>query len=168
MFDKIDVTRIVRAHFATLKNFNSGRYRPIDIALFTLGPAIITIAFIYLGAIITNSAATLLITTASILMLLSSSLLYLVYRISSQLDYRTRAEMKKQFIREITDNIFYTLLVGLCLCVSVSLSILTSGARLKTMADGAAFFCAASFLLSLLMVLTRTHVLIRKATSEED
>ena len=168
MFGKIDVTGIIKAHFATLKSYGSGRYRPIDIALFTLVPAVFTFAFIYRGASITPAAATMMIFAASILTLLSSTLLYLVYRISSELDYRTRGQIKRQFIREINDNIFYTMLTSIISCILIFLSLLTTRAGLKALVDSIAFFCAASFILSLLMVLNRTHVLVRKTSSEED
>jgi len=50
MSSKINFRNIVAAHLATLKNFDSGRYRPADFILFFILPAVAAASALFFGA----------------------------------------------------------------------------------------------------------------------
>lgn len=171
MIDKLSFTGIIKAHFATLRNYGSGRTSPIDVATFTLLPLLPAILLIYPGIRMNGEAVKLLALPVMILTLAPALLLKTVYSISSSFDcHRTQSRIEREFIKEVVANIFYALLTGILSGLASSAFILFQPATLFLRAglECLLLFLVSSFFLTLLMVLRRSYVLISKTCAGED
>lgn len=170
MLDKLSFTAIIKAHFGTLRNYGSGRTSPIDVATFTLLPALIAVSSIYPGFHLSGEALKAVAIPVLVLTLAPAALLKTVYSIASSFDcHRTQSRIEREFIRELVANIFYAILMGSLFGLTTLASLLfQSLAVLRVGLEYLLLFLAASFFLTLLMVLRRTHVLISKSCSGED
>ena len=166
---KISVTGIIKAHFATLKNYGLGRMRPLDVATFTLLPLLIALSPFYPGIAPSSEAVKLLALPAPVLTAAIALLLSTVYRIASSYDcHRTKSRLEREFIREIVSNVFYCLLTGSLSTLAAFLTLIFQEGFMKLTANALLLFLVSSFFITLFMVLNRCHVLIAKTCTGDD
>ncbi len=79
MIDKINISRIVKDHLATLKDYATGRYRLSDFVLFFGVPLIVAGLLTYFRGIMSEGTALILATSLSLFAALLFNLLLLVY-----------------------------------------------------------------------------------------
>src|SRR5262245_6612450 len=115
---KIDVSRIVSAHIRTLKDSGTGRYNALDLALFWGLPSVCPVAFQGLGCGFNAGVVKALLTGYSIFAGLLLNLLILVYTFSTQREHPSAlARVRSQLVKELHDNIAYSILVSIILVV---------------------------------------------------
>jgi hypothetical protein len=169
MLGKLKISGIIKAHFSTLRNYGTGRIRPLDVAAFTLLPLVFAAARIYPGINTTPETIRILVLPALVMCPALALILSTIYRISTSYDcHRKQSRIEREFIKEIVSNIFYALLMAVLSSVAAFVSLIARSGALKLAADSFVLFLVASFFLALLMILNRTYVLISKTCSPDE
>ena len=161
MFDKINVYRIVLDHFQTLKDYKTRRYRIGDFAIFFLVPlAVGAIVITFVGTLGPNSI-TIVTTSLSIFAALLFNLLLLIYDLVRKEGSDQQNSLRKQFLREIHSNLSFSILVALISVVlSLVLALTNDSGAMEKVLSFVVYYMLSLFMLTLLMVLKRVHVLL--------
>ena len=168
MFDKVNVSSIVVDHIKTWKDYSSKKYHFIDFLLFLGLPLAITGIVVYFYGSVQPTLITILATSLSIFAALLFNLLLLVYDAmgkSQQLNGRSD-KLRGCFLRELSSNISFAILVaiGAIVCV-LALVLVKSNAVAENVISGIIYYFVSLFLLTLLMLLKRVHVLLKHEAS---
>ncbi len=168
--DKINVSDIIKAHFATLYNHATKKMSVWDVTLFILLPGIAAIFLVCAGIYITENAINVLITAFSIFAALLLNLLLLLFDIA-----RKRQEgqngLKFDLIKEIYSNISFAILLSMAVVVLLLLGELKLQQVIhlsslhqvsKNVANFIIYYLVIEFLLTMLMVLKRVNSLLAK------
>jgi hypothetical protein len=166
MFDKVNVASIISDHIDTLRDFTTHRRAISDLVLFFATPTAAAIFSAWKGVRLRIEAVNGLLTAFSIFVAILPSLLIMVLTFlqSTQGDPADRSlQLRKRFLREITANLSFSILLALTL---VGISIV-SLVELQRATDpigpiGTLLLVAGStnFVLTLLMVLRRMYALV--------
>lgn len=164
MSSKVNVWGVVRDHLGTLKNLDTERYSLGDI-LFLFGmPALIASGLVWSGVRITDQMVNVLITALSVFAGLLFNLLLLIYDIvQKDQESAPNAKLQRRFLKEIYANISFCILTSIV--AIVVLSVYSFGALVAVAVSVLCFtvyLLLAVFMLTLLMVLKRVHVLLSK------
>jgi len=171
MLNKINIFIIVKDHIATLKDYETKKNSGMDIILFFIVPIILAVlAFLSLKSM-SSSLVTILITTQSIFAALLFNLLILVYDairkeqtdgiVNQQNDKTDERNNRRIFLKEIFSNVSFCVLISVVTIVLLIIfSFVTKWKVAKEIISFLAYYFVGVFILSLLMVLKRTHVLI--------
>ena len=164
MFAKISVFRIIQDHLSTLRVYrgSNAEKSPVsrgDIFLFYVVPIFIAATFYFLGNLTLNSEViSILITSLSVFAALLFNLLILIYDIITK---REHSKRMMEFLKEIYANVSYSVLV------SVLSVVLLLGGLFHISAEWAvaginlaSFYLVTHFILTLFMILKRTHALL--------
>lgn len=169
MFRKIDVNLIIRDHIKTLVDYATGKLMPADIFLFFILPLIIAVLIIWvLKFPVNESSANALITSLSVFSALLFNLLLLIYDIIRKEDEKTcrrsrRQAVMREFLRQIYSNISFCIFVAvLCVIILLFAYFDTQSALYYQILSLLVYYLVGVFLLTLLMVLRRVHVLLKK------
>jgi FtsH-binding integral membrane protein len=168
---KIDVTRIVSAQIHTMRDNTTQKYSIGDLLLFCGFPLLVSGIGPYYGWKFNADVLNALLTAFSIFAGLLLNLLILVYTFSSQTEHPTAlAKIRTALIKELHDNIAYSILVSIVIVVVT----MTSVAYLK-MHDtpqvvsftnrwltGIIIFLTLNFVLTLLMILKRIYIMLNQ------
>jgi hypothetical protein len=165
MFDKINISFIVRDHLATLRDNVTGKRSIGDLFLFFVLPLAFS-GFLVWGIHnpVDRTISNILITSLSIFSALLLNLLMLIYDLVRKEDLKTapgKNNLVGQLLREIFANISYSIVVSV-FCVAILLIAyldLLSGIFLDIFSL-AVYSLVLQFLLTLFMVLKRVHVLL--------
>ena len=166
MIDKVNITKIVRDHLGTFKDYSTRKYRPLDFLLFFLVPLFVAVGFVgLLGALPTNLIG-VIATSLSIFTALLLNLLLLAYNITrsseSPSDEGIR-EMREKLFHEIFSNIAFAVLVALVTvgCVLIFGVVSDCASQLAThILSAVIYYLGTLFLLTLLMLLKRVYALL--------
>lgn len=169
MAGKINLGGLIRAHVKTLKNYNSGRYRPLDFVTFYGLPLVVAAALAWAGAEAGTGLAGAVATAAPLTALVLSTVVGTVYKVAYRVHKeRSSRTVARQFSAELVTNIFYAIAVSVLTTAAAVASLLSAGGRAKGPADFALFWLATHLGLTTLMALTRARVLIGKHCEEEE
>ncbi len=165
LFNKINVSRIIRDHIGTLIDAQTRKISVWDLILFFVLPAIAAVLILFvMGTPIDRPISNILITSLSVFSGLLLNLLLLIYDLVMKEVQESGQEQeptpKGQLLREIVANISYSILVSV-FCVAILLIAyldIGSGVFLKIFSFSV-YFLVIQFLLTLFMVLKRVHVL---------
>jgi hypothetical protein len=171
MFKRIDIVRIIKDHFKTLRRLDSDKKSIYwkDFVLFLVFPIFLGTFLVYQEISIQEYVGNL-IAAISIFGGFLFNLLAIIY---SQIDkIKTDAQnenssLKKRFINEIHINISYSIVLSLIIVVALLASTSTLPAYkfdwlVKNIFLGCIYFLLINFLLTLLMVLNRVYILLKK------
>ena len=193
--EKIDVHRIVKDHFSTLRKTGSDEPDPWDVALFFAVPSGFTLLLMLLfGLRVGSGLSNALFTALSIFAGLLFNLLVLVYDIVNREDAEetgVRERLRATVLREVFANVSYAILVSLAIVFLIGILNLSFVGGLlgnvlddlchqngwlcnlpivKWLLDFLILSLASNFTLTLLMVLRRVHLLLstdfRKSSSK--
>jgi hypothetical protein len=179
MSSKINFRNIVAAHLATLKNFDSGRYRPADFILFFILPAAAAAAALFFGANPGDGLQTSLILFAGLNGVAMVSALTLLLKLANDehanaCHQTADAPVRRRLIIETHANVSYSLLVSFLLATAAVFRAVVEHrageAAPSPLRQAATFVClylAANLSLSLLMVLRRLTVLLTRQLEAE-
>jgi hypothetical protein len=163
---KIDVGRIVIAHLRTLRDSCSSEYSPSDLLVFFGVPAAAAFACPLLGWRFNADVLSALLTAYSIFAGLLLNLLLLVYTFSTQATHPTAlAKVRTELVKELHDNIAYSILVSIVLVVFCMAAIafvkMYEPARFTARwVTGSIIFLTLNFVLTLLMILKRIYIIL--------
>lgn len=168
MFEKINFFKIIQDHFSTLKEHDTGQYSIADIVIFFLVPAIAAVALSYFNIFLSSDLATVLLTVMSILTGLMFNLIVLMYEVITKSTKEHGKEgkndrLKLSFLREVYSNISFSIFVSIImLCLLLIFFMVKENTFAMAIMSGLIFGLLFIFVLTLLMILKRIHVLISK------
>ena len=180
MFDKVNITKIIRDHFGTFKDHSSKESRPLDFLLFFLVPFIVAVVIVILHGALPKGLIGVIVTSLSIFTALLLNLLLLAYNVIRNSkpppDEKIRL-MREELFHEIFSNIAFAVLVALVIVVSVlCLGMIDGSASLPAVnilgiviniLSFLIYFLGTLFLLTLLMLLKRVYSLLSKEQVSE-
>lgn len=166
MIGKIDFRAVVRDHFATLVNENTQRQSGADFILFYLVPIVLAMALLHSHLIFGKTMGNVLITALAVFAGLLFNLLLLIFDIANKPrpDSDKLTPNKIRFLKEIYSNIAYAILISLLTIIVVLVHFLFFTLSFKSGLFFSAFLVyilTGNFVLTLLMVLKRIHILLR-------
>jgi hypothetical protein len=159
----------VSAHLNTLKNYNSGRFRPLDFIVFYVLPTAAATALVLRGASAPQALAAALMTALPLTALILSTALPVVLRAASPApDKQSPSRVTLQFGREVTNNLFYGMLLSVLGTSAAFADLLASPGWPKHAADFLLYSLTLHLALTLLMTLTRLHAIAGKHFDNQD
>lgn len=171
MISRINIWKIVNDHIKTLRNINSvseGISRP-DLLLFFIFPGIMSAILTY-KEIRINNKITILITAVSILGGFLFNLLAVIYGLMDKL--KTDAadnELKSRFVKEIHVNISFNIFLSFLLILLLIMYSYQAESVCFSIFDyiftGTLYFLLILFLLTMLMILNRIYIIMKKENS---
>ena len=122
MFDKVNITKIIRDHFGTFKDYSTGKWRWLDFLLFSHVPLIVAVVIVILYGTLPKNLIGVIVTSLSIFTALLLNLLLLAYNVTRNSKAPTDEsllQMREELFHEIFSNIAFAVLVALVIVVSV-------------------------------------------------
>lgn len=166
MSTKINPRQIIVDHVATLRDHGTGSISPFDIGIFIALPALAGLASYIFERSMSDNVIAILVSSFSIFAGLLINVLVLIYTVS----LRAREEfdegaLERDFLREIFANVSYEILVSIVIVAFLSvLSLLKDNARVAV--SSVIIALSINFVLTLLMVIKRLHILLRKRLAD--
>lgn len=163
---KIDVGRIIVAHWNTLRDSRTSRYSLLDLLIFLGVPIAAAISAPLYGWRFNADVLNALLTAYSIFAGLLLNLLLLVYTFSTQVNHPSGlARVRAQVVRELHDNLAYSILISivlvvLCMAAIAYIKMEASRSATAPWVTGSITFLTLNFVLTLLMILKRIHVIL--------
>ena len=182
MFEKIDIREIITDHFKSLRDENTGRGSIYDLLLFLIFPVLAASLLIYLKVLLGENMINIIIASLSIFVGLLLNLLVLLVGMldkcketiknveaaqtgapffSYDLDMLKKRE---KLLKYTYQNISFTILISL-LTIPVMILALIGNDIIKSGANFLGYVFLFVFLLTLLMILRRVHVLLKTEIS---
>jgi len=175
MLSRINILQIIKDHFKTLRSLNQktkGIYWQ-DFILFILVPITISAFATYKNFSLQNQVTNLIAATS----IIGGFLFNLLAIIYGQIDkIKTDADteqnyLKKVFVKEIHINISFGIVLSIILVLTLILySIDFNGDKLHDIIDrgllGLNYFLITEFMLTILMVVNRVYILLKKDSGD--
>lgn len=176
---KINVTEIVRDHFATMRTQRGNLYL-VDLGLFFILPFVVAVAMVAAGMLVLTPVSSILVTSLSIFAGLLFNLLILILNMGDQsaaiIEQKGPSRMRRlhrELLSEVYANVAYGILVSIVTVVLVFLletaaPVLKADAPASTavviirLVSAIIFFLTGNFVSTLFMVLKRMHALLRR------
>ncbi|MBE7691298.1 MULTISPECIES: hypothetical protein [Tenacibaculum] len=171
MLERINILSIIIDHFKTLKSLNqkSNWVNGKDLLLFVGLPLTLAILLTYKGYTFKDQLGNL-ITAISIFGGFLFNLLAIIY---SQLDNiekdanNENSDLKKKFVKEIHSNISFCIVLSIFIVMTLLLTTIEIPEFLydwliKKIIVGLNYFLMSLFLLTLIMILNRVYILLKK------
>lgn len=159
---KLDVSAIIVDHLDTLEDYGTKRWSVRDIAWFYAVPVLASGVMVWAGIILNVASISVLITALSIFAGLLLNLLLLTHGIITARGEDERSQRRRELIRQVYKNISYSILVALgAVAVLVVLAVISHPVVLL-IGSAIVFGLVGNFLLTLLMILKRVHVMLGK------
>jgi|GEM_PF-923141 hypothetical protein len=175
MFSKINISCVLIDHLDTLRDFRTKKISASDILLFAGIPAVVAAALLYFHVYLTDGAVTTLLACFSILTGLLFSILLLILDLvqkepekkDEHAADKANRKNKSQLLRETFSNISYCVLLAILLAI-ISVGGIICIQWVRIVISAIIFFGSANFVLTMLMVLKRIHVLLANEVGEND
>lgn len=164
MLKKIDISKIVKNHFATLQNANTKRAAFDDYLTFLIIPLIVTGILLWFNVYLSDSAINIIISTLSILVGLLFNVVVLIFDIIKR---DSTNKIKNIVLKQILSNIAYTILISI---VTIILTLLTfiNNCCTKIIFNALIYLILTNFTLTVLMILKRMFHLFHTELDELD
>lgn len=163
---KINVWPIVVDHWRTLRDYGSNAPSMRDVAWFAGAPLVACVALLYLRLQLSSDAVSVLITALSIFAGLLLNLLLLTHNIIAG-SAAASTSRRRLLLKEIYRNISYAILLSLVTVAVLIAAVLLPGTGSRWIASAAVYALVTHFLLTLLMILKRVHVMLAKEYDQE-
>ena len=195
MFNKINIYDIVKAHLGTLRSYSTKRLMKRDYVLFFGIPLVVSIIILIRNIWMEKDVVANLIAAMSIFSGFLFNLLALVYSLVDTIKKSIREdlfdeqerEIKRQLLKETHINISYCILISVLLVVLLCVTYFTPKYHLDiglnargmgldkehiigflcVLVEASIYFFLLNFGLTLLMVLQRIHVLMKRRIVED-
>jgi drug/metabolite transporter (DMT)-like permease len=170
---KINVFRIVRDHFGTLRDYQTGKLSVSDLIVFMLCPLIAAFACVYKSVSFDKDALIAVLTAFSIFAGLLFSLLLLVFTLTDKTEPQSMLySVRRQLIGELYENISFAILVSMAIVtLAIGAATFRHPAPVDTGTGWLATFLLvlfmSNFILTILMILKRMHALLTLALKEQ-
>jgi len=163
MFRKINVLNIVRDHISTLRDYKTKKVSISDLFLFSLSPALISVLFLVFSGVMDETMVTLLTTSLSIFAALLFNLLLIIYdAVRKEESLNSANNLRKPYLKEVFNNISFCILTSVLAIVLLLIYSQVSIFFLQYLLTFFSYYLVALFILTLFMVLKRTHILLSK------
>ena len=170
MFDKINIFDICRDHINTLRNFDTKKVSIGDLVLFFVIPLPIGAGAVWVHGSMKNTEVTVLVTAFSIFTALLFNLLLLTFDLISKTDGSSddfMIRLKMLLLQQTYNNISFCILVaitaiGLLLIYLLDSRLGFSIDQVEYVISFGVYYLTTLFLLTLLMILKRVHILLSK------
>lgn len=173
MFDKVNISLIIKKHFSTFQDESTGEKDYVDLLIFIYIPIIASCVLGFFFHDLKNFT-TILITSLSIFTGLLFNLLLLTYdlikRNESEKSFRPGEDIKTKkdndviikgrLLKQIFSNISYSILISIFAIVFLLLSFAWDNCFYNIALSAIIYFLVVNFFLTLLMVLKRAHNLL--------
>lgn len=166
--NKINLLRIIVGHLDTLRNYSSGKRSWADVAFFFGLPLLVAFLGWFYGWGLYVDALNALIAAFAIFAGLLLNLLILIYTFSTGSTFpNALAKTKTRFVRELHDNIAFSVLVSILIVIAALVGV--TQLKMKDPQNLAhtgpiltfiVIYLTANFVLTLLMILKRIHILL--------
>jgi hypothetical protein len=162
VFSKINVTALVVDHLNTLTGTEGKRLKG-DIAVFFAIPLVTAVALVYFKVTLSDNATGMIINALAIFAGLLLNLLVLVHGLIRKYKSDDLYKDARRLLRELYSNIAY----GVLTCILGLIGVLTLGfitnVVVRSVVTGLIFFVVFNFLLTMLMILKRVHLMLTHA-----
>src|SRR5258706_7278329 len=182
IFEKIDIREIITDHFKTLLDENTGKGSVSDVLLFVLMPLIGSLLLVYFNFLLGENMINIIIASLSIFVGLLLNLLMLMIGMLDKCKETiksikaakqgdpffsydlTLVEKREKLLKYTYQNISFAILISL-LTIPVMILALLNNDLIKIASNFTGDVFLFIFLLTLLMILRRVHVLLRTEIS---
>lgn len=175
MLARINILVIIEDHFGTLRSLNSSKNRISwqDAFLFIFIPIVISFILVYKDLSFEKQIGNL-ITAISIFGGFLFNLLAIIYSQFDKIEIDANKEdnkLKKRFVKEIHINISFCILISMLIVITLFLSTIDIPKfdydwLLNKVIIGVNYFLMLLFLLTLIMVLNRVYILLKKESEK--
>jgi amino acid transporter len=165
VFENINIWLIVRDHIETWKNYDTGRTSIEDILVFVVTPFLAAPFLVFgLNFRLDAPAINVLITSLSVFSALLFNLLLLIFDIlRKESGEQKRSALRRQFLSYIYSNISFGILTAVVSIAMLLLLFIKTNLPYFTEAVNLAVdFLVINFILTMLMIVKRVHILLRK------
>ncbi|WP_043619254.1 hypothetical protein [Ensifer sp. ZNC0028] len=162
MTSKIDVRVILSDHFNTFRDEASGNYSYFDFVIMLGLPLVLSIAAAAMQLHIRDEYVSTLISAFAIFAGLLFNVLVLIYSVSG--DGKEKDEIRDRLVAQSFSNISFSVMSSLIAVMFLSLLLFVNGIY-QSVVEACVYFICLNFLLTMLMVLKRIHVLLRERFS---
>jgi len=176
MLTKINVFGIVKEHLKTLRKYGKKRMSISDAFTFIIIPLVCASYLLYKNLSLTEGTINTIIAALSIFAGFLFNLLAIVFGLMDKIKINAEGdELKEKLVKEVHSNISYNILLSvltilmLFLCLykfkgQFDIDFKESSFSLKyaSVVNFATYFLLVNFLFTLLMVIKRVHILMKK------
>lgn len=164
MSSKFSVNKIVRDHINTLYIYGTEKTDNIAVFINFILPLIASILFISFGVIIISSEFTVILTAFSVFAALLLNLMILVFSIVNREKEKDGDKMDREkikLLKETYENIQFTVLISVIIIVIILvLLFIPFNFYLDLVLSFAIYYLVFTFIVTLFMVLKRTHAIM--------
>lgn len=162
IISKINISKIVKNHLATLVNDNSKKPDFGDWFTFLIIPMIFASLLVWFNILLTDRAHNIVITTLSILVGLLFNVIVIIFDIIKR---DNSQKLKNELLTQLLTNISYTILISL---IIIGFTVLTffNNVYIILVSNWLVFFFLFHFFLTVLMVLKRVYILFLNEMEE--
>lgn len=175
MSSKISIKEIIKGHFYTLKDANTGNVSFFDWLTFIVFPIIIAMLACYKGFVLPKEVVSNIVTVGVLLSALLLNLLVLIYGIKNKIpkvDIKDPLHEEHQSKHNLLDELYYnvstaTLVAFILLILSIAHSLFTGKTFLYTeviinssFVDPLIIFLGFNLVFTFLMIIKRTYLLL--------
>jgi hypothetical protein len=182
---KINVFALIKEHFLTLKNDESGKVSYVDLFSFIFIPLSLSIATILFSIKLNSDFTGAVINFGAIFSALLMSVLVLVYDQDTKLDdsiksakendeiqiTKAKYELKKELLKQLYHNICFAIIASLSIVILSLLQILGDfyswDLASKWIITPFIIFTLSSMVLTTFMVVKRMHALLNASSSQQ-
>ncbi|HLO43782.1 MAG TPA: hypothetical protein VK175_05565 [Leadbetterella sp.] len=162
MLDKINISKIVKNHFSTLINANSGKPDWDDLLTFYGLPIIATSTLTIIGIKLNSEATNIIITTLSIFVGLMFNIIVLLFDIVKRDASRA---IKNLILKQLLENISFAIILSI-LAILMTLITYSNNFIIKSISTCITYYLLTLFLITLLMILKRMYNVFKNEIEE--
>ena len=165
MFSRINIWLIVFDHIKTMRNFATDKVSVEDVLLFLVTPIGGAVLLVFgMQFRLDAEAANALITSLSLFSALLFNLLLLIFDIlRKENSTRDGTPLRRQFLSQIYSNVSFGILIAvICIALLLLLFVDLEAAFLVYALNLVVDMLVINFILTMLMILKRVHILLRK------
>lgn len=151
---KIDISIIIKNHFKTLVNDNTGKPDFRDILFFIIIPIGFALLLLYHKAFINDSFIGAMIGGLSIYVGLSLNLIVLLFEIVQR---ESTTMFKKSFAEDFIANVCFSVILSIGTIVSSLFTLIENGDIWKLLTNGICYFMLFQMFLLILMMMKRLY-----------
>lgn len=156
MSSKINIMSIVAEHYSTFRDDGANEYSAADFVVMLVVPIVVSVLASVYGVKIDDSNVGALISAFAIFAGLLFNVLVLIYSIKDKGD---GDDLKSRLISQTFANVSFSVMLCLVGVFLMSALLFVDGV-LQSLIEIVVYFLTLSFLLTMLMVLKRLHVLM--------
>ena len=169
MIEKLDISDVVRDHFATLTPTGTARPRPAEIGLHFGGPLLVGVVAYFVAWPSSHETVDLLVTADSILSALLLNLMDLIHSLPAPKIPVVSRELVQRLRRETHANVSFATLVALAAIIPLVIgSELSPESRLRAGINAVGVMLLTQLAMTLLMIIKRAHVMLTASLSERE